>query len=140
MTEIEKSPALVDRRPAIPFGAIGGRVARRHPTTGEGCPCCGATLNAARPFIDLNTNALIYKNTHVQLEPIQAAIVGLLAKRMPGVVAHDSLIMHVWEGDNEPEDARGNVKAHIHHVRGKLALLGISIFNIHDVGYRLVLA
>lgn len=116
----------------------GQKRARQNPTIVNGCPCCGAAINVRKPFVDENTNRLVYGESSIHLAGIQARLVGLLCARAPGVVSSDSLIMHAW-GDEEPEDARHSLKVLLSQVRGFVRPLGLDIKNVYAVGYRLVL-
>lgn len=138
MSKIAETPYFTGRRPSIPFAAIGATRTRQTTKLKEGCPCCGAAIDAAKPFVDQNSSTLIYKGYSVKLETIDYRILELLTKRAPGVVAHDSLISHVWSGAREPEDAANSLKVGMCKVRRKLAPLGLSVVNVFSVGYRLV--
>lgn len=137
MQQVTRKPSNTERRPSIPFAAIGANRGRRLSGARKGCPCCGAALDVSKPTVDMETNTLLYGNLSVHLEPNEALILQKLTQRMPGVVAHDSLIGHVW-ALREPEDARNCIKQHVHHLRRKLAPVKLSISNIFAVGYRLV--
>ncbi|TWA89551.1 helix-turn-helix domain-containing protein [Bradyrhizobium stylosanthis] len=137
MQEIDRTPVFIERRPSIPFAAIGGRIGRTNPTAGEGCPCCGAAMNRPKAFVDFNSHHLILGNKTVALSPFEARLADILVRRAPGAVTYDAIIMHAW--DEEPEDALAALKTHIVHLKRKAALLGIKIVNVHSVGYRVVI-
>ena len=140
MSQVAEKPVNVGRPPSIPYSAIGRKYTRQDPTIGEGCPCCGAPVEAARPLIDGDSRALIYKNKSVILRPVELKIASLLARRIPGTVTHDTIYAELWDPDLEPDDARNNVKVQIANLRVQLKPLGIEIVNVFCVGYRMVLA
>lgn len=138
MSQRTENTMGVGRRPAIPFNVIGRRRPPANPTIGEGCPCCGAAISAAKPFVDLNTNRLVYGNKSVHLGKIEAAIVDKLCRRAPGTVDRDSIILHTWT--DEPEDAHAVLKSTMNRIRRKLDLIGVTIESVYGVGYRVVLS
>lgn len=137
MHVLTKNPILTERKPSIPFEAIGWNRRRQNPTTEEGCPCCGAAMDLKKPRVDLNTNRLMFGNKTVELEPKEAFLAEILTRRSPGTVTRDELIMHAWP-DGEPEVAETGLKVRLCYLRRKAALLGIKIVNVHSVGYRVV--
>ncbi|MBO4228042.1 winged helix-turn-helix domain-containing protein [Bradyrhizobium neotropicale] len=139
MQEIAKTSEFVGRRPSIPFKSIGGKIARQDPTKGQGCPCCGAPLNANRPYVDRNTKSLIYRDGSLPLEPHELALMDILCRRSPGAVPYDDIVMAIWPDDNEPEDADKSMKVKVYALRRKIPLLGLQIINVRLEGYRLEL-
>ncbi len=94
-------------------------------------------MSAVRPFVDETTRKLIYKNSSITLAGMEFSVMELLVRRFPGVVAHDSLISHVWPHD-EPGDPAKNIQVHLAALRKRLVLIGLNVSNVYDVGYRLV--
>jgi DNA-binding response OmpR family regulator len=99
------------------------------------CPCCGAELKNQRPHVDLNSNVFVFRGQSLSLSPTQAELMETLCRRSPGIVAHDTIIRHVW-GRDEPADPRKNIHIHVHNLQPKLKPFGVSIVNVLDVGYR----
>lgn len=136
MTIISESPATVVRRPSIPYSALGRRSTRQDPTIGEGCPCCGAPISEGRPFVDLNSHSFVFRNRHTPLTPLEASVADILARRAPGVVTYDSIILHMWPNEDEPGDALRNVHVHVLRLRRRLPSY-VRIVAVYTVGYRM---
>lgn len=137
MIELSRNTGNVDRKPAIPFDAIGRRATRQTPQVVNGCPCCGAKIDAARPYAEPRTRTIIYKNASISLGICPFAIMEILTLRFPAVVPRDSIISQIWPS-KEPEHPEKNIQVHICTLRKAIAPLGLDIVNIYDVGYRLI--
>lgn len=130
---------IVNRGTMFDTRAGAGGTAKASETIVEGvCPCCGATLKNQQPRVDLNSNHLVFRGRTVALSPKQAELMESLLRRAPGVVAHDTLVRHLW-GRDEPADPAKNIQVHVHRLRRVLAPLGISIINVLEVGYRVAI-
>jgi DNA-binding response OmpR family regulator len=72
-----------------------------------------------------------------QLTATEMAILEMLMRRSPAVVARRSIAMHVW--DNE-EDALGSntIDVHLARLRSKLAGARVQIETIRGIGYRIL--
>lgn len=136
MTNVAEAPVTVGRKPSTPYNAFGRRSTRQDPTIGEGCPCCGATVTAARPFVDLNSHSFVFRNRHTPLTPLEASVADILARRAPGVVTYDSIILHMWPNEDEPGDALRNVHVHVLRLRRRLPSY-VRIMSVYTVGYRM---
>jgi len=140
MPKASETTILTERRPSIPFEAIGPASSRGNPTKGEGCPCCGATMNVKKPRVDLNTKTLLFGNSTVALELKEALLAEALARRAPEMVTVDNLLMAMYAPPaDEPETSEVALRVVLHRLRPKAALLGVKIVNVHSVGYRMVL-
>lgn len=139
MSQSTQRTDTVGRRPSIPYAAIGRRGGPPNPTIEAGCPCCGAPITATKPFVDPNTNKLVYGHNSIHLGKIQARLMDILCRRAPGVVDRDSLIMHAWQ-DDEPEEAHQILQVTLSQIRKKLDMIGLNLVNVYDVGYRVAIS
>lgn len=103
------------------------------------CPCCKSAISVKIPIVDLNTNTVSWQGKSTKLRPCGAELLSLLARRSPGMVSHEQIIIHLW-GDDEGEDAMATVKVHMCHLRKSVAPMGIGITSIWGSGYKLELA
>jgi DNA-binding response OmpR family regulator len=73
----------------------------------------------------------------VQLTHTELAIVEVLLRRAPSVVAREAIAVQVWE--NEADAVGSNtIDVHVARIRSKLASAFVHIETIRGVGYRLV--
>lgn len=104
------------------------------------CPSCGAPVVPSAIVVDLDRNVIVlgWVDATIALPPLEAEFAHLLVRASPRVVRHDYIIERLW-GAAEPGDARNNVKVHVNRLRKKLGHLGVTIENVKERGYRLVI-
>jgi DNA-binding response OmpR family regulator len=89
-------------------------------------------------IVDFRTQEVIHCNQHVQLTGREFAILALLARSAPAIVAYHDIAMEIWEEDT-PE-ARNRIKYLVHLLRRKFMRLPGSpdfIENVDRLGYKL---
>lgn len=103
------------------------------------CPCCGGTVNAKLPLVDLNTNVISWNDQTKKVGGTAAELMSIFANRYPAIADYDFLIDRLW-GAGEPPDASNTLKSHICHLRRAVKPLGLKIENVWGTGYRLAFA
>lgn len=95
------------------------------------CQCCGQELPS--------NGAVKWRTASVRLSKTQRAVVDALAGAKGEFVSFDRITSAVWGGDIDggPDDAYGTIRAVVHHVRPKLATVGLTILTSHGYGYAL---
>lgn len=102
------------------------------------CPCCGQSVQGGRVRVNLDRNALYYRDQEIVLAPQEAELVFVLARRMPEVVLRGHIVERLW-GAKEPENVVTHVNVVIHELRKKLRSTGLQIKNYKDRGFALEL-
>lgn len=80
---------------------------------------------------------ILNTDSQMRLLGIRPSGVTILKMLMTGRVAtHDAIIREMYDMD-EPDNARNIISIQIMHLRRSLKEIGVSIENIHGVGYRM---
>lgn len=102
------------------------------------CPCCGqVAVVTGQVRVNLDTNTLYFRCRKVVLTPQLAELAHILTLRMPGPVAHYSIVAQLW-GNDEPDDALATVRVLICKLRSKLLSVSLGVSNYQERGYALV--
>lgn len=89
-------------------------------------------------IVDFRTQEVIHGNQHVQLTGREFAIMAMLARSAPAIVAYHDIAMEIWEEDTA--EARNRIKYLVHLLRRKFQRLpGRPDFieNVDRLGYKL---
>lgn len=89
-------------------------------------------------IVDFRTQEVIHENQHVQLTGREFAIMAMLARSAPAIVAYHDIAMEIWEEDTA--EARNRIKYLVHLLRRKFQRLpGRPDFieNVDRLGYKL---
>lgn len=89
-------------------------------------------------IVDFRTQEIVNCNQHVQLTGREFAILSLLARSAPAIVAYHDISMQIW--DEDTIEARNRIKYLVHLLRRKFQRLPGSpdfIENVDRLGYRL---
>lgn len=89
-------------------------------------------------IVDFRTQEILHGDQHVQLTGREFAIMALLARSAPAIVAYHDIAMHVWEEDTS--EARNRIKYLVHLLRRKFQRLPGKpdfIENVDRLGYKL---
>jgi DNA-binding response OmpR family regulator len=101
------------------------------------CPTCGQPVADAATLLVSPTGASVTRlGAGAVLTLGQAAVLEILRKKFPAHAAHEALILGMY-GHQEPDWSENVLKIHVHHLRRKLAPLGVEIKTVWGVGYRL---
>lgn len=89
-------------------------------------------------IIDFRTQEVIHCEEHIQLTGREFAILSLLARNAPAIVAYHEIAMQIWEEDTA--EARNRIKYLVHLLRRKFQRLPGKpnfIENVDRLGYKL---
>ncbi len=89
-------------------------------------------------IVDFRTQEIIHCDQHVQLTGREFAILALLARNAPSIVAYHDIAMQIWEEDSA--EARNRIKYLVHLLRRKFQRLPGKpdfIDNVDRLGYKL---
>jgi DNA-binding response OmpR family regulator len=89
-------------------------------------------------IVDFRTQEIVHCDQHIQLTGREFAIMALLARNAPAIVAYHEIAMQIWEEDT-PE-ARNRIKYLVHLLRRKFQRLPGKpdfIENVDRLGYKL---
>ncbi len=89
-------------------------------------------------IVDFRTQEVIHENQHVQLTGREFAIMAMLARSAPAIVAYHDIAMEIWEEDTA--EARNRIKYLVHLLRRKFQRLPGKpdfIENVDRLGYKL---
>ncbi len=100
------------------------------------CPTCGQPLPPAQLVLDKESRVLASEHHQIRLEGQQLKLLIALVRGAPRVVAHDQIIMTIWD-DDEPEHPENTIKVLVHRLRPKLKPFGLAIRNTSGLGYAL---
>lgn len=84
------------------------------------CPCCDHPLPTRPLAPDLK---------HMPLVGIQKLVLDALASKYPYGVTQETLLMRIYSGTNEPENAAVALGVQLHRLRAKLKPYGWTIPN-----------
>ncbi len=89
-------------------------------------------------IVDFRTQEIIHCDQHTQLTGREFAIMALLARNAPAIVAYHEIAMQIWEEDTA--EARNRIKYLVHLLRRKFQRLPGNpdfIENVDRLGYKL---
>jgi DNA-binding response OmpR family regulator len=89
-------------------------------------------------IVDFRTQEILHCEQHVQLTGREFAIMALLARNAPGIVAYHDIAMSIWNEDSA--EARNRIKYLVHLLRRKFHRLPGEpdfIENVDRLGYKL---
>ncbi len=89
-------------------------------------------------IVDFRTQEIIHANQRIQLTGREFAILSLLARHAPAIVAYHDIAMEIWEEDSA--EARNRIKYLVHLLRRKFQQLPGKpdfIENVDRLGYKL---
>jgi two-component system KDP operon response regulator KdpE len=89
-------------------------------------------------IVDFRTQEIIHCNQHIQLTGREFAILAMLARSAPAIVAYHDIAMEIWEEDTA--EARNRIKYLVHLLRRKFQRLPGQpdfIENVDRLGYKL---
>ncbi len=89
-------------------------------------------------IVDFRTQEIVHCDQHIQLTGREFAIMALLARSAPAIVAYHEIAMQIWEEDTA--EARNRIKYLVHLLRRKFQRLPGKpdfIENVDRLGYKL---
>ena len=89
-------------------------------------------------IVDFRTQEILHANQRIQLTGREFAILSLLARHAPAIVAYHDIAMEIWEEDSA--EARNRIKYLVHLLRRKFQQLPGKpdfIENVDRLGYKL---
>jgi DNA-binding response OmpR family regulator len=89
-------------------------------------------------IVDFRTQEILHCGQHIQLTGREFAIMALLARNAPAIVAYHDIAMQIW--DEDTAEARNRIKYLVHLLRRKFLRLPGSpdfIENVDRLGYKL---
>lgn len=89
-------------------------------------------------IVDFRTQEILHCGQHIQLTGREFAIMALLARSAPAIVAYHDIAMQIWEEDSA--EARNRIKYLVHLLRRKFQKLPSKpdfIENVDRLGYKL---
>ncbi len=107
----------------------------RAPKVSDYCPLCEGRLpNKKRPWVDLNSNSLMYKRKAWQLTPFQAEIVYALLEVYPRWASVEHLMTRVYPVSADGSTA--SIRTTISSARSRMRGSNVGIVSKFDVGYK----
>ncbi len=97
----------------------------------------GVQLRIGALIVDPIERTASVNGEAVGLTPTEYAIVEVLIRRSPAVVARDAIANHAWPDVLDPIGSN-NIDVHIARLRAKLVAAGVRFEAVRRVGYRLV--
>ena len=102
------------------------------------CPTCGQPLAETDVKVDLTRNIVVYRKQSVQLWPMVAEILFVLARHYPEVARHEHLRYAIWGGAEGERNEPGVIVTLVSRLRRLIAPLGLAIGVSKNVGYYLI--
>lgn len=97
----------------------------------------GVQLRIGALIVDPIERSVSVNGEAIGLTPTEYAIVEVLIRRSPAVVARDAIANHAWPDVLDPIGSN-NIDVHIARLRAKLVAAGVRFEAVRRVGYRLV--
>ncbi len=102
------------------------------------CPHCGAPMRSLPALlVEPSKRTATRFGITVGLTGQQTVILDLLDRRYPSYVRAEAVVEQIYGQYNEPDQAERVVMVQISYLRRVVAGLGVTIDNVHGVGYRL---
>lgn len=103
------------------------------------CPTCGQAFPSDFWRFDIESATLLVDGLSLHLSPRKAAIMGLLLKNIGKPVHRDRLIMAMYDGREEPEDAQSNLEVQLCGLRKILNGSRLRVSRVFGFGYAITL-
>jgi DNA-binding winged helix-turn-helix (wHTH) protein len=102
------------------------------------CPCCGTSIDAKIPIVDLDTNTISWRGKSVKVSAQKAELMYGLVRAYPGVLRRDAAIIALW-GGCEKSDPMSHLSVLTCHLRKALEPIGLSVSAVYGIGHQLVI-
>ena len=100
------------------------------------CPQCCRPIRPDRVTVDLRYNVVHFRGGQVKLRPTEAEIVYVLARHMPDVVPHQTILARLCgAATGRAANELGAMRDHVCKARNRIGPLGLSIAPSWGVGY-----
>ena len=96
----------------------------------------GPLLQAGDIELDPAHRQVSVRGSAVSLTRTEFAIIELLMRRAPAVVARDAIATQAWEDEGDPLGSN-TIEVHVARLRKKVAGAGVEIQAVRGIGYRL---
>lgn len=104
------------------------------------CPFCQENhISMKVPGLTIDGNTLHRNGKKVKVSQTLVKLTEALAVKYPNVVKFEQILLYIYAGKDEPEDASNTLKVFCSHLRKFLPKIDMQIENEWSIGYRLVL-
>lgn len=104
------------------------------------CPACGQPIEDLSSLIaDAFGTTVVRLGRTARLSVSQASILGALRERHPEPARNAALVEAIYGYDGGPLDVQRTVRVQIVRLRQRLAPLGVAVWSVRGIGYRLTI-